>query len=224
MILIGAGCLTTFAALCACSGEPPGGGGGGTGDPVAVDNRVKVGGSNWIYEPGDTAPVAKVGAVESFEVVNETDEEISPEVGFGNVLFREIHNGCSNVVLKPGQSCIVQGEWVQGGARKATVDVTVTKQNETGATKEKVSIPLGADSRVDAPTAKTISPTPASTSASPTPTGTSTTGTPTPSTSTSGTSTPSGTSGPSTTGTPTSSTSSGLVPSTSPTLGGSLRR
>lgn len=218
---MGASCLITLAVLSACSGESPtDGGSGGTSDPVAVDNRVKVGGNNWIYEPGDSAPVVRVGAVESFEVVNETDEDISPEVGFGNVLFREIHNGCANTVLKPGQSCIVRGEWVEGGARKATVDVTVTKQNAPGAAKEKISVPLEARSGVDAPTAKAVIPTPVPTSASPSPSETSTTGTPTPSTSTSGTPTPTN----STTGTPTSTTSPGPAPAPSTTLGGSLLR
>lgn len=215
-IFMGASCLITLALLCACDGEVPNGGGGGTGDPVAVDNRVKVGGNNWIYEPGDSDPIVKVGAVESFEVVNETGEDISPEVGFGNVLFREIHNGCANIVLKPGQSCKFRGEWVQGGLRKATLDVTVTKQNVPGATKEKISIPLEASSSVDAPAAKTISPTPASTSASPSPSGTSTTATPTPSSPTTGTSTPSSS--------PTGSTSPGPAPSITATLGGLLRR
>ena len=214
IIALGTSCLIAVAALSACVAEQPTN--GETSEPAAVDNRVKVGGNNWIYEPGANAEVVRVGAVESFEIVNETDEDISPEVGFGNVLFRQISNGCTNIVLKPGQSCRVLGEWVQGGVRKATLDVAVTKQSTPGATKEKISIPLEATSRSEVPTGKTVSPTPASTTASPSPSETSTTGTPTPSTSTSGTSTPSS----SPTGTSTGSAPLGQTPSPSATLGG----
>lgn len=214
VISIGISCLVAIAALCACGGESPTDSGSlGNAEPVAVDNRVKIGGNNWIFEPGESEEIVKVGAIESFEVVNETDEDIAPEVGFGNVLFREIHNGCSNIVLKPGESCVVRGEWVRGGARKTTLDVAVTRQNVPNAAKEGISVPLGASSASDVPAGRTISPTPASTStASPSPSETSTTATPTP--------TPSS----STTGTQTPSSSPTPTPTATPTLGGSSRR
>jgi hypothetical protein len=220
MITLGAGCLMIMGTLTACSGESPtGGGSGGATEPVAVDNRVRVGDNSWIFEPGNDAEIVRVGAVESFEIVNDTAADILPEVELNKEFFRITFDGCTTA-LKSGQACVIRGQWVEGGPRKATLDVAVTKQNVPGAAKEKISVPLEAITSTDAPTGKEISPTPVPASPSPSPSETSTMGTPTPSTSTSGTSTPSS----SPTGTPTGSTSPGQAPSTPATLGDPLRR
>jgi hypothetical protein len=225
MRILGAGCLMILATLTACSGESPtDGGSAGATDPVAVDNRVRVGDNSWIFEPGNDAEIVRVGAVESFEVVNDTDADILPEVELNKEFFRVTFDGC-RTTLKSGQACEIRGQWVQGGPRKATLDVAVTKQNVPGAAKEKISVPLETITTTDAPTGKEISPTPAPTSPSPSPSETSTTATPTPTTSTSGTSTPeTSTPSGSATDTPTSSTSPSQAPSTRTTLDDPLRR
>jgi hypothetical protein len=212
--------LFTVASLCACGqASPMGGDGVGTAAPVAVDNRVKVGDNIWIFEPGNGEEIVRAGAIESFEVVNDTEDDILPVVELNKALFKKTFDGCGTPI-KRGQSCLVRGEWLEGGARKATLEVTVTKQNAPGAAKESISVPLEASSTTGTPAGKSISPTPASTSPSPSPSATSTTGAPTPSRSTTGTSTPSN----SAKGRSTSSTSPGRAPSTSATLGGSSRR
>lgn len=231
LLTLGAGCLMILATLCACSGDsPPVGGNGGPTAPVAVDSRVKVGDNTWIFEPGNDAGIVRLGALESFEIVNDTDADILPEVELNEKFFRVISDGC-NVPLKSGQACVIRGEWVEGGPRRATLDVAVTKQDVPGAAKEMISVPLQSITTEDAPTGKEISPTPVPASPSPSPTETPTTGSPTPSeTSTTVTPTPSETSATGTptpsssaTGTSTSSTSPGLEPSPSATLGGSVR-
>jgi len=231
IITLGAGCLMILATLCACSEDSQlGGGNSGATVPAAVDNRVKVGDNTWIFEPGNDAGIVRLGALESFEIVNDTDADILPEVELNEKFFRVISDGC-NVTLKSGQACVIRGEWVEGGPRRATLDVAVTKQNVPGAAKEKISVPLQSITTTDAPTGKEVSPTPVPTSPSPSPSETSTTGTPTPSeTSATGTPTPSETSttgtptpSSSATGTSTGSTSPSPAPSPSATLGGSVR-
>lgn len=214
IITLGAGCLMILATVNACSGESPtDGGSGGAREPVAVDNRVRIGDNTWTFEPGNDSEIVRVGAVESFEIVNDTDADILPEVELNKEFFRVTFDGC-RTALKSGQTCVIRGQWVAGGPRKATLDVAVTKQNVPGAAKEKISVPLEPITSTDAPTGKEISPTPAPTSPSPSPSETSTTATPTPSTSTPGTSTPSS----SPTDTATSSTSPDQAPSTRATL------
>ncbi|MGM9473324.1 hypothetical protein ACS5PJ_15150 [Pseudarthrobacter sp. YS3] len=174
-------------------------------EPVAVENRVKVGETNWVVEYGNGRDVADSGTIESFEIVNNTDADIRvPDAGLNNTAFRIILNNCANVILKPGRSCILRGEWGTGNTREATLNVAVSKQNGENAATESISVPLGAAEGSHAPpTSKTVSPTPSpSSTTSPSPSGTATTGTPTP--------TPSTTSG-----------SPGQKPSVAPTFGGS---
>jgi hypothetical protein len=151
-------------------------------EPVSVENRVKVGEDNWVVEYGSGSRIAEAGTIESFEVVNNTTEEIKvPDAGLDNSAFIIIVNDCVNRILKPGQSCILRGEWATKNAREATLNVAVSKPDEEEAVKERISVPLEASASEVAPTARTVSPTPAPTfTPSPTPSGTSTTMTPTP--------------------------------------------
>lgn len=190
-----------LASLCACGGPPTNGVPSPNGDtesessPVSVTHRVRLGGENWLIEPGAGSAIVEAGAIESFEIVNETNEDLVPDLGLsGNMSFREIVNTCPEGV-KPGRICIVRIEWLFGGARDANLDVAVTNKSAPNKPTKKISVPLEAASSSDAPMKTTVAPTPVSTStASTSPSTTSTTGTPAPSTSTNVTSPPPSTS------------------------------
>ncbi len=210
--------ITAVFAVGACTGTSPQPGStpGGDGSLVAVDNRVRVGENSWIVEPGKADEIVTVGAIESFEVVNDSGSDISvPDVGLNKSTFRIVTNTCSGV-LKPGQSCVVKGEWLADGPRDATLDVAVTKLNEPDPATKRISVGLGqslgagtppkktfsptpsptptASSASPSPTpsSTTVSPTPTQSSVSPTPSQSASTGIPTPTSSTAGTSTPAG--------------------------------
>ena len=154
------GASAAHSPSCACGGLQPNGG-GGTGEPVAVSNR-NIGENNWIVEPDLGRAVAGVGAVETFEIVNVTSEDILPDVGLSKELFNVIFNSCLEG-LKPGRTCVVRGEWLAEGAKDAMLDVAVTKQGKPSDTKKRISVPLQAPSGSDATTKRTVAPTPAPT-------------------------------------------------------------
>lgn len=195
-----------LASLCACGGPPTNGepslNGGTESTPVSVTHRVRIGGDDWLIEPGAGSPIVRAGTIESFEIVNDTSEDLVPDVGLGgNTTFRIIVNTCPEGV-KPGRTCIVRGEWLAGGPRDVTLDVAVTNKSAPSKPTKKISVPLEAASGSATPTKKTVAPTPVSTATTSTsPSATSTTGTPTPTPST----TTSVTSPPPTTAAPTAS-------------------
>ncbi|MEV7572172.1 hypothetical protein AB0P28_03630 [Pseudarthrobacter sp. NPDC089323] len=178
-----------MAVLCACGGPSENGVPNGGSSAVAVTNRVNIGENQWIVEPGAGRANAGVGAVESFEIVNDTGEEIVPDVGLNRELFNITSNSCLQGV-KPGQKCIVRGEWLAAGARAATLNVAVSNPSDTGASTKRITVPLEPATSTAAPAKRTVAPTPGPTAtATTTSTATSTaTGSATPT----GTSTPTG--------------------------------
>lgn len=207
-------CLVGLGVLSSCTGTP--GGAGGTGSartrdsqPV-VENRVRIGEENWIVQPGQAGPLAEAGTVESIEVTNGTDSEVTvPDAGINNTAFRVIFNGCTGI-LKPGESCLVRGEWTATQVREAKLEVSVAAPDAAAKSSptKGISVPLGMAAGA-APDA-TLPPT-TSTAASPPPPSTST-ASPSPS--------PSGRSG---TATPPPPTSPTLKPPAAPSVGAPLR-
>ena len=174
-----------MAVLCACGGPSENGSPNGGSSAVAVTNRVNIGENQWIVEPDAGRAGAGVGAVESFEIVNDTGGEIVPDVGLNKTLFRIIEDTCMAGV-KPGQKCIVRGEWLAAGAKAATLNVAVSKPGDTGASTKRITVPLEPATSTAAPAKRTVAPTPG-----PTATAT-TTSTATGSATSTGTSTPTG--------------------------------
>ena len=207
-------CLVGLGVLSSCTGTP--GGAGGTGSartrdsqPV-VENRVRIGEENWIVQPGQAGPLAEAGSVESIEVTNGTDSEVTvPDAGINNTAFRVIFNGCTGI-LKPGETCLVRGEWTATKVREAKLEVSVAAPDAAAKSSptKGISVPLGMAAGA-APDA-TLPPT-TSTAASPPPPSTST-ASPSPS--------PSGRSG---TATPPPPTSPTLKPPAAPSVGAPLR-
>ncbi|MGX5714838.1 hypothetical protein [Arthrobacter sp. MAHUQ-56] len=185
-------CLLGLGVLSSCTGTPGGTGGAGTKDsqPV-VENRVRIGEENWIVQAGQTGPLAEAGTVESIEVTNGTGSDVTvPDAGINNTAFRVIFNGCTGI-LKPGETCIVRGEWTATKVREANLEVSVAAPDAAKARPTKgISVPLGMAAGV-APEA-TLPPTTSSTAEpsssvstsppAPTPSGSSGTATPPPST------------------------------------------
>ncbi|MBX7444946.1 MULTISPECIES: hypothetical protein [unclassified Arthrobacter] len=202
-------CLLGLGVLSSCTGTPGGTGSAKTGDtqPV-VENRVRIGEENWIVQPGQAGALAEAGTVESIEITNGTDADVTvPDAGINNTAFRVIFNGCTGI-LKPGEACIVRGEWTATKVREANLEVSVAAPGAaTASPKKGISVPLGMAAGV-APEA-TLPPTTRST-AEPSP---STSTTPPPPT-------PSGTSG---TATPPLPTPSTLKPLPGPAVGTPLK-
>lgn len=143
----------------------------GTDGPEGVVNRVKIGESSWVVDFDDGGPVAEAGAVESIEISNDSSQDIVPDVGLsGNVSFILISDECLEV-LKPGESCIVRGQWVEESVRQASVVVTASTQDgDAEPVTRSISVPLEANA--DSPSDKTVPPSPSTTldpSPSPTP-------------------------------------------------------
>lgn len=207
-------CLVGLGVLSSCTGTP--GGAGGTGSartrdsqPV-VENRVRIGEENWIVQPGQAGPLAEAGSVESIEVTNGTDSEVTvPDAGINNTAFRVIFNGCTGI-LKPGETCLVRGEWTATKVREARLEVSVAAPDAAAKSSptKGISVPLGMAAGA-APDA-TLPPT-TSTAASPPPPSTST-ASPSPSLS-----------GRSGTATPPPPTSPTLKPPAVPSVGAPLR-
>ncbi|TQJ38036.1 hypothetical protein FBY33_0021 [Arthrobacter sp. SLBN-112] len=204
-------CLLGLGVLSSCTGTPGGTESARTKDsqPV-VENRVRIGEENWIVQPGQTGPLAEAGTVESIEITNGTDSDVTvPDAGINNTAFLVIFNGCTGI-LKPGETCLVRGEWTTTKVRQANLEVSVAAPNaEKASPKKGISVPLGMAAGV-APD-KTLAPTTSSTPEPPPSTSTSTTS-PSPS--------PSGSSG---TETPPPPTSSTLKPPTGPAVGDPLK-
>ena len=181
-------CLLGLGVLSSCTGTPGGTGSARTGDtqPV-VENRVRIGEENWIVQPGQAGPLAEAGTVESIEITNGTDADVTvPDAGINNTAFRVIFNGCTGI-LKPGEACVVRGEWTATKVREANLEVSVAAPGAaTASPKKGISVPLGMAAGV-APEA-TLPPTTRST-AEPSPSTSTTPPPPTPS-GTSGTATP----------------------------------
>lgn len=205
-------CLLGLGVLAACTGTPGGTEGSARtkdSQPV-VENRVRIGEENWIVQPGQAGPLAEAGTVESIEITNGTDSEVTvPDAGLNNTAFRVIFNGCTGI-LEPGETCVVRGEWTATRVREANLEVSVAAPDPARASPTKgISVPLGMAAGA-APDA-TLPPTTGSTTQPP----------PSPSESTASPSpTPSGSSG---TATPPLPTSSILKPPTGPALGTPLR-
>ncbi|WP_142056940.1 hypothetical protein [Pseudarthrobacter sp. B4EP4b] len=152
-----------MGVLTSCTG--PSGGARNTEDsqPV-VENRVRIGEDTWIVQAAQTNPVAVAGTVESIEVTNGTDSDVSvPDVGLNNTAFRVIFNGCTGI-LKPGKACVVRGEWTTTQVREANLEVSVAEPNAPeGSVRKGISVPLPAAGATTAGNA-TLPPTTGSTS------------------------------------------------------------
>jgi hypothetical protein len=160
LMLVGISLVT----LCGCPAPSP----TPNGETLPeANNRINIGENNWIVEPASVDARAGAGALESFEIVNDTGEEIVPDLELSKSLFRVTSNSCLNGI-KPGQSCVVRGEWLSSRANAPTLDVAVAKPGSAAAPKKRISVPLEAAAGSASPTARTVAPTPA-----PTPTGTS---------------------------------------------------
>lgn len=137
-------CLLGVGVLTSCTG--PSGGARNTEDsqPV-VENRVRIGEDTWIVQTAQTNPVAVAGTVESIEVTNGTDSDVSvPDVGLNNTAFRVIFNGCTGI-LKPGKACVVRGEWTTTKVREANLEVSVAEPDApAGSVRKGISVPLPA--------------------------------------------------------------------------------
>ncbi|WP_307609028.1 hypothetical protein [Pseudarthrobacter sp. W1I19] len=133
-----------MAVLSSCTG--PSGGARDTrtedSQPV-VENRVRIGEDTWIVQAAQTNPVAVAGTVESIEVTNGTDSDVSvPDVGLNNTAFRVIFNGCTGI-LKPGKACVVRGEWTTTKVREANLEVSVAEPDaQEGSVRKGISVPL----------------------------------------------------------------------------------
>lgn len=141
-------CLLGLGVLSSCTGTP--GGTGGTGSartedtqPV-VENRVRIGEENWIVQTGQTGPLAEAGTVESIEVTNGTDSDVTvPDAGINNTAFLVISNGCTGI-LKPAEACVVRGKWTATRVREANLEVSVASPDAAKeAPKKGISVPLG---------------------------------------------------------------------------------
>ncbi|MHC6594272.1 hypothetical protein [Arthrobacter sp. C152] len=178
-------CLLGLALLSSCAGTPGGTGGSARtkdAEPV-VENRVRIGEENWIVQPGQAGPLAEAGTVESIEITNGTDSEVTvPDAGLNNTAFRVIFNGCTGI-LKPGETCVVRGEWATTKVRDATLEVSVAAPDATkSSAKRGISVPLGmaagvAPAATLPPTTRSTTEPPSSRPPSPTPSGTSGTAT-----------------------------------------------
>ncbi|CCQ45067.1 putative lipoprotein [Pseudarthrobacter siccitolerans] len=141
-----------FAALVLAAGILPAcTGPGGAGDtrtedsqPV-VENRVRIGEDNWVVQAAHTSPIAEAGTMESIEITNGTDSDVSvPDAGINNVAFRVIFNGCTGI-LKPGEKCLVRGEWTATKVREANLEVSVAEPDaKEGSVRKGISVPLTA--------------------------------------------------------------------------------
>ena len=142
-------CLLGVGALSSCTGPAGGGGSSRTDSQPVVENRVRIGGDNWIVQPAQTGPIAEAGTVETIEVTNGTDSDLSvPDAGINNAAFRLIFNGCTGV-LKPGETCQVRGEWTATKAREANLEVSVSEPGAAaGAVRKGISVPLKAASNL----------------------------------------------------------------------------
>lgn len=198
---LGVICIS-LVTLCGCPG--PSSSSTDENTPEAVNNRIKIGENTWTVEPAAADARAGAGALESFEIVNDTGEEIVPDLELSKSLFRQISNSCL-AGIKPGQTCIVRGEWLSSRSNAPTLDVAVAKQSDTAAPKKRITVPIEAVAGSATPTAKTVTPTPVPT--------TSGTSSPTTATSTTTTST-----------TPTSTATTSPTKTSAPTASGLSRR
>jgi hypothetical protein len=133
-----------------------------------VENRVKIGEDSWVVDFGEGSPIAEAGAVESIEIVNDSNTDYNVEgAGINNVSFITTFDGCTGI-LKAKSSCTVRGKWLTQNVREANLEVAVSAQNEKeGSTTERISVPL--EPRSDTPSDRTLSPTLAASSEPPTP-------------------------------------------------------
>lgn len=181
-------CLLGLGVLSSCTGTPGGTGSARTGDtqPV-VENRVRIGEENWIVQPGQAGPLAEAGTVESIEITNGTDADVTvPDAGINNTAFRVIFNGCTGI-LKPGEACVVRGEWTATRVREANLEVSVAAPGAaTASPKKGISIPLGMaagmapEATLPPTTRSTAEPSPSTSTTPPPPTPSGTSGTATP--------------------------------------------
>jgi hypothetical protein len=153
LMLIGISLLT----LCGCLGPSPTPNGE---TPPEANNRINIGENNWIVEPASVDARAGAGALESFEIVNDTGEDIVPDLELSKSLFRVTFDSC-RAGIKPGQSCVVRGEWLSSRANAPTLGVAVAKPGDTAGPKKRISVPLEAVAGSATPTARTVAPTPA---------------------------------------------------------------
>ena len=183
-------CLLGAGVLLSCTGPSGDTGDTGSGDsqPV-VENRVRIGEDTWIVQAARTSPLVEAGTVESIEVTNGTDSDVSvPDVGLNNTAFRVIFNGCTGI-LKPGKACVVRGEWTTTKVREANLEVSVAEPDAPeGSVRKGISVPLAVASGAAGnttlpPTTGSMSgpaPSPSTTSPSPSPSPSASSGTATP--------------------------------------------
>lgn len=165
----------SLVALCGCPG--PSSTSTDENTLEAVNNRIKIGENTWTVEPAAVDARAGVGALESFEIVNDTGEEIVPDLELSKSLFRRTFDSCL-AGIKPGQACVVRGEWLSSRSNAPTLDVAVAKQSDSAAPKKRITLPLEAVAGSATPTARTVAPTPVpTTSGTSSPTTTSATAT-----------------------------------------------
>ena len=137
--------LLAAGVLPSCTG-PGGAGDTKTEDPQpVVENRVRIGEDNWVVQAAHTSPIAEAGTVESIEITNGTASDVSvPDAGINNVAFRVIFNGCTGI-LKPGEKCLVRGEWTATKEREANLEVSVAEPDaKEGSVRKGISVPLTA--------------------------------------------------------------------------------